>query len=703
MHALIILTIRNLAQHRSRTVLTALAVALGVAMTVAAGVTSSAIMNAMAESPDAQTLMAGLLDQLDGILTAVGMAITAAAGFLILNSFAMSVTQRKQQIGALRALGLTRRQTMALLLIEALIVGGAGTLLGLVAGPLLGRGTIALIKVVTGDGLFLFAAGDVSLAGLLLASLLGLGVSLLAVLVPAWQAARIPPLAALRELRIADCGLRIADCGLRIADCGLQIADCGLRIADCRLRIAICNLQSAIRFAFPLALLLFLAVAPPGAWVQPPWDLRLTIVFVLLWLIGLGLLLPVLIGGLGRRLRAPLAGLAGATGRLVADNVQRERGRVTMTALVLTVALALIVGLTGFFHFTFNELMLPRIESSVGLGAWIVAPFLIDEGMSAYSHLESLQLAADVVPTVRAAVGERAQLMEWHFAIVPELSFFGSTYFSLVVDPHVVQQGGETFFAFSEGDWQTAMPVMESGCGLLVAPLVAGRNGVGLGDTLPVSGANGPVTCTIAGIGSPYVGASLISIAAGDSFGIDRPIGLLVWPRPGVARADLEVELLALTALRPDIRLTELRGLAEMQMRLVDILPATLNSLLLLATVAAALGVVNTTVASVAERQHEFALLRAVGATRRQVTAVVVGEAALMGLAGGAMGLVAGAGTVVMIAVVYGGNGWGIVGLDLWGAAWRSLQPALVNGLVGVVVSPLICAGVAGLTVKRQA
>jgi len=113
-----------------------------------------------------------------------------------------------------------------------------------------------------------------------------------------------------------------------------------------------------------------------------------------------------------------------------------------------------------------------------------------------------------------------------------------------------------------------------------------------------------------------------------------------------------------------------------------------------------ALGVVNTTVTSVAERRRELGLLRAVGATQRQVSAVVTGEAALMGLIGGGLGLVAGAGVVVILALTYGGNGWGVPDLDLWGAAYRSVQPALLNGLVGLVATPFICAGAAWLPVR---
>ncbi len=175
---------------------------------------------------------------------------------------------------------------------------------------------------------------------------------------------------------------------------------------------------------------------------------------------------------------------------------------------------------------------------------------------------------------------------------------------------------------------------------------------------------------------------------------------LHVVPWPGVDRADLKADLAALVARYPNAHLNEPEGMYEAQLQVMDALPDMLNALLLLAIVAGAMGVVNTTTMSVTERQRELGLLRAVGATRRQVTAIVAGEAALMGLIGGGLGLVAGAGIIVILAVTYGGNAWGTPDLDLWGAAWRSVQPALFNGLVGLVAAPFICAGAAWLPVQ---
>jgi putative ABC transport system permease protein len=107
---------------------------------------------------------------------------------------------------------------------------------------------------------------------------------------------------------------------------------------------------------------------------------------------------------------------------------------------------------------------------------------------------------------------------------------------------------------------------------------------------------------------------------------------------------------------------------------------------------AAALGIINTTMMSVQERRHELGLIRAVGATRRQVRSVVMGEAALMGLVGAIIGVIAGAGMTIIFVVTYGGNSVGLDDLPLWSTALEVLRPVLVTGIVGLIVAPLISA-----------
>ena len=199
MHSLNSLAFRNLSQHWLRTALSALAVALGVAMIVAADVIGKAIGYAGEQLENAQSTAGILGAQLEAWLGTIGIIILAVAGFLLFNAFAMSVTQRQRQIGMLRSLGLTRLQVMRLVSVEALLTGAMGTLLGLIGGPLLGSGTIILLdKWASIQVSHTFQDGLPSTGTISISAALGMGMTLLSIVFPARRAMRISPLAALR-------------------------------------------------------------------------------------------------------------------------------------------------------------------------------------------------------------------------------------------------------------------------------------------------------------------------------------------------------------------------------------------------------------------------------------------------------------------------------------------------------------------------
>ncbi|MBF8283417.1 MAG: FtsX-like permease family protein, partial [Anaerolineales bacterium] len=657
----LLLAQRSIEQQRTRTILSILAITLGAVMTVGGDVISKAIVGAVSQSEDVKAVAQGLFSQIDPILKGIGVGITLAAGFLVFNTFAMSITQRRQQIGALRSLGMTRAQVLRMVLAEAFLVGGAGTLLGLLIGPFFGQGVIALLRSLDNPALNAFAQSQPSLLSFVIAAVMGLGTTIVASLVPARQAMRLSPLVALKA---QDLG-------------GIERNPNRLGLAG----FLLCSLITV-----------YVLLSPPALWIEPPLDSILTAVFCALWLLGLALLLPALVGVLGGALRPALTRLWGATGRLMADNLQRGRGRVLLTVITLALGLTMIGGLTGFINFYLNELMGPKMQPFRQGGMWTIFSFDLEgKGVAAYSSLESLRLPSSALGEARAVVGERGEVMPFMFVIVPELSLFGDTYFSFVLDPHILPKTGTRFISFTEGSWDTALPIMEKGCGLLVTPAIARKNNAGLGDTIAVKGAHGPVACTIAGIGSTYVGASIISGAAQDSFVSGDPFSVVVIAHPDTDFAQLEADLKA-TTQRLGLYVLGVNKLTELQLQVFDTLPALFNGFLLMAVLAAALGVVNTTMLSVTERRREFGQLRALGATRSQVRAVVVGEAALMGFLGGLVGLIAGVGLTVIFATVFGSNGMGVENYQPWPAAFRSVQKVLVTGFFGLVASPLICA-----------
>ena len=122
--------------------------------------------------------------------------------FIIYNSFAIAVTQRRSEIGILRALGATREQIRWLFLGESAVTGLIGSIGGLAFGILIARGIAATIGTLISDVYGVAQhAGEVSTSpGLLLLALaIGIGTSIVAAAIPAHSAASVDPVQALQK------------------------------------------------------------------------------------------------------------------------------------------------------------------------------------------------------------------------------------------------------------------------------------------------------------------------------------------------------------------------------------------------------------------------------------------------------------------------------------------------------------------------
>ena len=123
--------------------------------------------------------------------------------FIIYNSFAIAVTQRRSEIGILRALGATRRQIRWLFLGESAVTGLIGSLGGLVFGLLIARGIAASIG--DADRATCTASPSTPTSSRpvpgcsALALVIGVATSIVAALIPARKAARVDPVQALQK------------------------------------------------------------------------------------------------------------------------------------------------------------------------------------------------------------------------------------------------------------------------------------------------------------------------------------------------------------------------------------------------------------------------------------------------------------------------------------------------------------------------
>ncbi|KAB1185088.1 MULTISPECIES: ABC transporter permease [Haloferax] len=138
------------------------------------------------------------IDQFFGLLNAFLIAIGAVslivAGVSILNVMLMSVSERRGEIGVLRAVGIQREDVLRTILVEAGLLGFVGGVIGAVISGLVALGLYLAVPEVT-----LPVVVNLRTAGyLLFAVLFGVVISLASGLYPAWRAANERPVEALR-------------------------------------------------------------------------------------------------------------------------------------------------------------------------------------------------------------------------------------------------------------------------------------------------------------------------------------------------------------------------------------------------------------------------------------------------------------------------------------------------------------------------
>ena len=169
--------------------------------------TREAIEDYLAESSDARRLSASdtelvarsgsdfvdeiseVIERITRFVTGIGVISLVVGAIGIANVMLVSVTERTREIGIMKAVGARNRDVMSVFVIEAALLGTLGSLLGVPLGLLVGRGAAAYADVS-----FALAPDWIALA-----VVVGVVVGVVAGLYPAWRAARIDPIDALRH------------------------------------------------------------------------------------------------------------------------------------------------------------------------------------------------------------------------------------------------------------------------------------------------------------------------------------------------------------------------------------------------------------------------------------------------------------------------------------------------------------------------
>ncbi|HEX8648038.1 MAG TPA: FtsX-like permease family protein [Thermoleophilaceae bacterium] len=519
-----------------------------------------------------------------------GVAIFVGA-FIIFNTLSITVAQRAREFGMLRTIGASRRQVLASVLTEALVIGAVASVIGLFAG----LGLAALL-----DSIFRATGVDLPQNDLVFATrtvvvalLVGVVITVLAGLVPALRATRVAPVAVMREGAV----LPESAIGRRAARIAIGTTIAGLALLGFAL------------FGGGFAIGERLALMAPG---------------VLILFVGVALLSPRLVRPMARVIGWPAERLGASAGRLARRNSMRNPGRTAVTAAALMIGVALV---------TFVAVFATGIKASTttALERQVQADYVVN-GRDGWSSIDPAAAAAvRGTPGVTAVTGITQD----------EGRAFGKEATVDGVDPAAI---GRVFrFDWKDGG-DESIAALASG-GAIVGADYADEHGLKVGSPIEVTAASGQkLRLRVAGISDPpafdvlSLGDVTVSKASYDKVFKTRE-DRFTFVSAGGASAGIEDALERRLAAFPDAKVQSASEFTQEQADSIDPLLALFTVLLGLAVVVSLFGIVNTLVLSVFERTRELGMLRAVGMTRRQVRRMVRHESVITALIGSTLGI----------------------------------------------------------------
>ena len=583
-------------------------------------------------------------------LTAMSWVALVVGLFLVYNTVTISVIARRDEIGTLRALGVTRAQVLGLFLGEAAVLGVVGSLLGIGLGRVLADFAVGLTSATVSTLYIATAAATPALNwGLVaLAFSIGFPLALVAAWLPAREASMVTPTAAMR----------------------------GHDQMTSRVRLGLSKLVLA---AMVLAVAASLSLLGPvnGRPVFGYLSSFLTIV-------GAALCVPAIVYGLARLLRAPLRGVLGVEGLLAHANLSAAIPRLSISIAALAVALSMtvaVVVMIGSFRDTVVYWIGQTLQADLFIGPGMrptvgseqtMSPAVID-AVRAHPDIEALDSARNI-----------------DFVYQGNLVVLGAGSFDVVLS-----RGALLFKEPADGREALRRALAEEP--VIVSEAFASKYGTRPGDTLTLDTPVGPRGFPVAAVYYDYAVERGVIVmdhrTMAKYFGEMAPSGLAAYLRPGANAEQVRTEILESLDEGHRAFIYTNSALRTEVLRIFDSTFAITYALEIIAVIVAMLGVAATLFTLVVERQRELTMLRLVGALKSQIRRTVVIEAALIGGVSQAIGLVVGLALAVILVYVINVQSFG----------WTIQFNVPVAFLAQISVAVIVATALAGLYPARRA
>jgi putative ABC transport system permease protein len=535
-----------------------------------------------------------------------GIALLVGA-FLIFNAVSVSVVRRRAEIGILRAVGASRGAVMGAFLLEAVLLGTAGSLAALPLGRLLAAGTVGMLST-TVNALYVSSrpgAMAISAGSVVVALVAGIGVAVVSALAPAREASMVSPTEAMAR---------------------------GRREFEVRVE----RKRDAI-IAIALALFGILAAQAPPIEGKP----LLGYLAALLFVASAAMLTPLLVYHATLTTSSGLSRALGVEALLASRSLGGSLRRTAVLVGALATAIAMMTSV-GIMVGSFRQTVLTWLDTELPADLYL-AP--------------AGAMGGDLHPTIASDVADRIAATPGVDS-VSRLRAYEIQYEGLPASLAGASQGRkaprQNLTFLSRKPSADILRELAAGNNAVVSEPFANKHHVKAGDTITLPLGEQRVTFRVIDIFYDYgheAGYIVLDWGTLHRYLPDSaPTNLAVYLVPG---ADLERTRAAIRMVTKNQSLMMLSNgeIRKQAIRVFDQTFAITYAVEAISIVVAIGGIAGALISIVMDRRREFGVLRHLGATTAQIRKLILVEAGLIGLLANILGLVLG--YVLSLVLVY--------------------------------------------------
>lgn len=574
-------------------------------------------------------------------LSALSMLALVVGMFLIYNTITFSVVQRRNVIGILRALGVTRVQIFTMIITETIILSLIGVLIGSVLGIILGQGALYFVTRTINDLYFTLNTTNVYVSNftLIKGSFVGIFASLFACLIPAIEATRVDPVCTMKRS----------------------------------------NLENKVEALLPLITLIgiVLGTIGTGIFFIPTKNIVVSFTGLFTVIIAVAFLVPIFTTLLMKLLTPITSAIFGITGRISPRNIVRSLSRSTVAIAALMVAVSVIVGVS---------IMIGSFRQTVV--TWLDSTLTADIFISSHTESKGLDDSFALALTKKIEKIKGINKVETARSVRIITKNYGSILLSAVSND-IAEKRRYSWFAGSKDNlWNE----VKSGK-VMVSESFAYHNALKakIGNVIKLETPKGEKTFEVVAIYYDYAsdrGTVLIDAENYIKLWNDRQItSIAAFLEKDFKANDIIPKIEQVMGNNQNITVQSNVQLRDSALDVFDRTFAITQALRILSTLVAFVGVFSTLMSLQLERTREIGVLRAIGMTTRQVQKTILIETGLMGISAGILALPLG--IILAVILIY------VINIRSFGWALELIpKPEYFVQAIGIALLSSLLAGI---------